>query len=117
MRAIKFRQMVKGKFHYWGFLEDRVFIGPADPTINSQQFTGLQDKNGMEIYEKNIFKSDDRVSPFVIVFHDGSFRGWYSQVATEPDPNSPGFHFDSYEASHGEVIGNSLQHSGLLKKE
>jgi len=53
---IKFRQFIDGKYHYWGFLEDGVFIGPAKDTLSgdkwakSQQFTGRKDKNKREIY-------------------------------------------------------------------
>lgn len=31
MHPIKFRQLVNGRFHYWGFLERDSFIGPVNP--------------------------------------------------------------------------------------
>jgi len=66
MREIKFRQArfinsKKIEWHYWGFINDD-FISPIFPDVvheegilfNSQQFTGLKDKNGKEIYEGDI---------------------------------------------------------------
>jgi len=65
MREIKFRQPIRDKsgnfveWWYWGII-DNSFISPVthqngnDTKHESQQLTGLHDKNGKEIYELDI---------------------------------------------------------------
>ena len=99
---------------FWSF-GGEVRLSDDPERYDVQLFTGFLDRNGKEIYAENIFKSRSRVSPFRIVFFNGAFRGLYGK--DEPTMDMPGFLFDNYEASDGEVIGNIYEHKHLLEEK
>ena len=125
MREIKFRGWWEGRWHYWGFMEDDQgnprYYGPPqevqdDPrgglleafAERSQQWTGLRDKGGREIYEGDILvwphlKGD---TPKVVVWVPGEC----CFAADGPDGKP-----DSWLDEKCEVIGNIYENPELLE--
>lgn len=109
-REIKFRQWFMNSFHYWGFI-DGGFFSPLTTAeaqgIESQQFTGLHDKNGREIYEGDIVKG-------------GNYEGKIIDVEYEDCGFSPfaGAYFgdEIFDTELCEVIGNIYESKNLLNK-
>lgn len=109
MEAIKFREFVNGKFHYWGFTEEGIFKGPVTPSLTRgkhSMFTGLIDKNGKEIYEHDAFIEIIGAYPvmFYVIFKDGMFQ----------DDTGDGNSLNDIREM--EVIGNIWENPELLKE-
>lgn len=113
MRALKFRRAlfingVFSHFKYWGKDIDRaVFVTPGPGTgydvKDDQQFSGLLDKNGKEIYEGDIDK-------------DGGVIVWVQDIA-QFCIDYPGVEIQELKDAGlwMEVIGNIYEHPELLK--
>ena len=137
MREIKFRCRTKrGTWVYFG-LQDLVNVYAEsammrvdinDLTDNtgvkcddfnledSEQYTGLKDKNGKEIYEGDIVNHIDMLSRIVrtseVYFCDGEFRIWKSEHADEMSLCDCHLMMGQIE-----IIGNIHENPELLEKE
>ena len=121
MREIKFRAYIKG-FGYqteenieWSPL--RELMGKGNVDYIWEQYTGLKDKKGVEIYEGDILACKDIVrgigNEFSIINYKVKYSSRYScftvfesQVALEKD----------YANNSCEVIGNIHENHELLEK-
>ncbi|MCB0743550.1 MAG: hypothetical protein KDC67_06580 [Ignavibacteriae bacterium] len=133
MRTIKFRSShyfingIFSHFSYWGMIDHKgnfsndCFSSPssASGTIRKfeEQFTGILDKNGKEIYEGDVVRYDNGTIAKVI-FKDGCFMGYdgtalssdeaYLKLCPEETP------FDGFEFEL-EIIGNIHDNPDLIK--
>lgn len=117
-RLIKFRAKdASGNWVVGGFFEKRQPCGRIDSIIHDGryehvvlketlgQYTGINDKNGVEIYEGDILSISALLGKIVEVkYENGAFR-------TYPHANSLGGFF----SEEIEVIGNIHEHPELLE--
>lgn len=120
MREIKFRGTDKyGVWHYGGYVDylgkprivNEVTDGPLYALATEQvipetlgQYTGLRDKNGVEIYEGDIVDTM-ALGMFEVIFDCGAFRIAHGCIK-----------FTMIEGSYYEVVGNVHNSPELLKK-
>lgn len=121
MRENKFRYVYEEYdgslfFHYVTLkcIEEQDFYDDKE-LISRDQFTGLQDCKGNDIYEGDILSFDREKFPdddecnYSVVFEDGSFRksykGWSDNL------RKPGINKTELSILHDHVIGNI--HEGI----
>jgi len=118
MREIKFRAWDKrGKsFVYFTVkLGKEVFLAPDEYSEELCLFTGLNDKNGKEIYEGDImqWKQHDYISQRLekVVWHES---GWWIADLITGDLLCP---LTANEAKLRTIIGNIYENPELLKEK
>lgn len=83
-----------------------------------QQFTGLTDKNGKEIYEGDVVKlwpDEHRESTVEVVFGEGCF-GYQFSNGSPVHPFGNHMAYDEHEeVEYAEIIGNICENPELLK--
>ena len=114
-REIKFRvwSYFDKVFHYWdvyGEYPSGVYGGLSEP----EQYTGLKDKNGSEVYEGDIiehiyFDKGKKYKLKQVIEFD------FVQAADDADCDSYGYHINPMWDDKFEVIGNIHENADLLK--
>ena len=120
MREIKFRawdKINKDMFNVESinFQESRVYKDTVSyrefNNVDVMQYTGLEDKNGKEIYEGDIVFESFGENYYKVVFENGSFRAEF-----EGDFEEHSFELIDVVAQGCEVVGNIYENHELIRE-
>lgn len=118
MKELKFRVWEEREKEYdtWSYILDEsgnlcrnvygALIGCDKKDYIVEQYTGLKDKNGNEIYVGDILLDDigEPCEPWIVKFDDGKFIGEIQGVVE-----------DLFELTYLEIIGNIHENAELLE--
>ena len=135
MREIKFRAWSKEDkkmefYDYWftvshhGYLcfqhgPDPIYVDDSDvdypDTVIVMQYTGLKDKNGVEIFENDILEHPEYGNCKVIYRHGGF--GIEAKTSSWINTGFHSFSTRSADYEHCEVLGNLYENPNLLSQD
>ena len=122
MREIKFRAWDKtlNKIHCWSAIENHFTLEELldDNFFEAMQYTGLKDKNDIEIYEGDIILVNVFMSKHVtglVAFDRGSFCVTGNFEGWGYDCNTTNFWEMSTNGNEYKVIGNIYENPELAK--
>ena len=119
MRELKFRTWYGGRFHY--FHVRAGLYGPEHDTP-IDQYTGLKDKNGTEIWESDIVRHTSqnpryKTTFFVVQYRPGAWIQWPIAKDKQWEENRDPYECVEWDWYNVEVVGNIHENPELVESE